>query len=135
MSYHVFTCIFDHFPDLNRYKKTVSQSCPLDPPKGSQSAVSQVSHAPSLATPPPPSVSVSWTQHRSSASPSPSQVVSGHLRGALASDQHNVSSHPHTGPRDITTLPLQVDEVMDDLMDDLSRKIVHRVRSYGRCFV
>ena len=38
--------------------------------------VSQVSHAPSLATPPPPSVSVSWTQHRSLASPSPSQVVS-----------------------------------------------------------
>ena len=37
--------------------------------------VSQVSHAPSLATPPPPSVSVSWTQHRSSASPSPSQVT------------------------------------------------------------
>ena len=32
-------------------------------------------------------------------------------------------------------LPLQADEVMDDLMDDLSRKIVHRVRSYGRCFV
>ena len=32
-------------------------------------------------------------------------------------------------------LPLQVDEVMDNLMDDLSRKIVHRVRSYGRCFV
>ena len=32
-------------------------------------------------------------------------------------------------------LPLQVAEVMDDLMDGLSRKIVHRVRSYGRCFV
>ena len=76
---HVLPCVYMYtwsLPDLNRYKKTVSQSCPLDPPKGSQSAVSQVSHAPSLATPPPPSVSVSWTQHRSLASPSPSQVVS-----------------------------------------------------------
>ena len=32
-------------------------------------------------------------------------------------------------------LPLQADEVMDDLMAVVSRKIVHRVRSYGRCFV
>ncbi len=38
------------------------------------------------ATPLPPSVPVSWTQHQSLASPSPSQVVSGHLPGALASD-------------------------------------------------
>ena len=50
-------------------------------------------------TPPLASVSVSWTQHQSSASPSPSQLVSGHLLGALASDQHNVP----TGPGDITT--------------------------------
>ena len=33
MCSHVFTCTFEHFPDLNRSKKTVSQSCPLDPPK------------------------------------------------------------------------------------------------------
>ena len=58
--------------------------------------VSQVSHAPNLAMHPPPSVSVSWNQHQSLASPSPSQVVRGHLPGALASDQHNVPSHPHT---------------------------------------
>ena len=67
---------------------------------------------------------------QSSASPSPSQVVSGHLRGALASDQHNVSSHPHTGPRD--TLPLQAVEVLDDVLDDVSPNIVHRVRRYVR---
>ena len=32
-------------------------------------------------------------------------------------------------------LPLQVDEVMDEVMAVVYRKIVHRVRSYGRCFV
>ena len=69
---------------------------------------------------------------QSSASPSPSQVVSGNLRGALASDQHNVSSHPHTGPRDITTLPLQAAKVLDDVLDDVSPNIVHRVRRYVR---
>ena len=108
---------------------------PAIPSVPKNTPVSQVSHAPSLATPPPPSVSVSWTQHRSSASPSPSQVVSGHLRGALASDQHNVSSHPHTGPRDITTLPLQAAEVLDDVLDKVSPNFVHCVRRYVRSFV
>ena len=68
----------------------------------------------------------------------PVSLCPGPSTGAWPVPAHHrwsVSSHPHTGPRDITTLPLQVDEVMDDLMDDLSRKIVHRVRSYGRCFV
>ena len=72
---------------------------------------------------------------QSLASPSPSQVVSGHLRGALASDQHNVSSHPHTGPRDITTLPLQVAKVLDDVLDEVSPNFVHCVRRYVRSFV
>ena len=99
---------------------------PAIPSVPKNTPVSQVSHAPSLATPLPPSVSVSWTQHRSSASLSPSQVVSGHLRGALVSDQH-----PHTGPRDITTLPLQADEVLDEV----SPNFVHCVRRYERSFV
>ena len=48
---------------------------------------------PSQVKPPLPRISVSWTQPQSSASPSRSQVVSGHPPGALASDQNYVSSH------------------------------------------
>ena len=48
---------------------------------------------PSQVTPPLPRISVSWTQPQSSASPSRSQVVSGHPPGALASDQNYVASH------------------------------------------
>ena len=108
---------------------------PAIPSVPKNTPVSQVSHAPSLATPPLPSVSVSWTQHWSSASPSPSQVVSGHLWGGLASEQHNVSSHPHTGPRDITTLPLQVAQVLNEVLNDVSPNFVHCVRSFERSFV
>ena len=106
---------------------------PAIPSVPKNTPVSQVSHAPCLAMPPPPSVSVSWTQRRSSASPSPSQVVSGHLRGARASEQHNVSSHPHTGTghRDITTLPLQAAQVLNEV----SPNFVHCARRYVQCFV
>ena len=92
--------------------------------------MSQVSHAPSLAMHLPPSVSVSWNQHQSSASPSPSQV-SGHLPGALASDQHNVPSHP---PGDITTVALQVAQDLNDVLNDVSPNFAHCEPSYEQSF-
>ncbi len=82
-------------------------------------------------TPPLASVSVSWTQHQSSASPSPSQLVSGHLLGALASDQHNVPSHP---PGDITTVALQVAQDLNDVLNDVSPNFAHCEPSYEQSF-
>ena len=69
-------------------------------------------HASSLATPPPPSVVVSWTQPQSSASPRPSQVVSGQQPPALASSgSHHQMSQPHTGPSDNSEIQAEPEPV------------------------
>ena len=80
-------------------------------------------------------VSVSWTLSQSLASPSPSQMVSGHPRGPqLASDQHDVPSHPHTDPGDITTLAVQVAQHLNEDMNDVFRIFVHCEPRYERSF-
>ena len=54
--------------------------------------------------------------------------VSGHLPGALASDQHNLPSHPRT---DITTLALQAAQDLNNVLNNVSRNFVHCKPSYG----
>ena len=46
-------------------------------------------------------------------------------QGALASDQHDVPSHPHTDPRDITTLAVQAAQHLNKDINDVSPNFVH----------
>ena len=55
-------------------------------------------------------------------------------QGALASDQHDVPSHPHTDPGDITTLAVQVAQHLNEDMNDVFQNFVHCEPRYERSF-
>ena len=52
----------------------------------------------------------------------------------MASDQHNVPSHPPTDHRDITTLAVQVAQYLNEDMNDVFRNFVHCEPRYERSF-